>query len=88
VGKIKGKIDDGESTGLKALLSKANPTKRRKKKEKEERTEDAVRRGRSVGERGTLLDEGKPASRSASGGSRGSQRSQASQLTYDSDDGP
>jgi hypothetical protein len=88
VGKLKGsKSDDAEPSGLKALLSKANRSKRRQRKEQEERSLDEVRRGRSVGERGTLADDGKPASRSASRGSRGSQRSLNSQLTYDSDDG-
>ena len=93
--KLKLRPDDtssGESSGLKGLLAKAKPKRRRKREqqEAEERAAEEVQRGRSVGERGRLEDEkdDNSASRSQSAESKRTRGSEASRMTYESDEDP
>ncbi|KAI9825077.1 MAG: hypothetical protein M1832_001397 [Thelocarpon impressellum] len=91
--KNKGRSEEAssnDSSKLKGLLLKAKPKSRRKQREEreaEDRAAEEARRGRSVGERGTLENEPRSAaSRSPSTGSRATRRSDGSRLTYDSDE--
>ena len=79
----------GDQKRLKAFLSKAKPKKFRRSKEKLKDTEDEARRGGSVaGRSATKGSDGAGAGRSGSGGSRDSQHSETSQLTFDSEGDP
>lgn len=84
IGKLKGSPgSDNEANGIKKLVSKGIANKRRRKKQEKEdelRASEEAIRGRSVAERGTLLNESQSSLQVADGDVDGG----SSLISYDS----